>query len=218
MAHHRCGVIFRLEVSNCSLASSRPPVARIEEEVKLASTCVLLGAGASHHYLGAAMKWTSGDRSNIEDATGQHPAAWECAARWPRYRRPSAGPGPQLGYWNDSLHWLAAMVRLHHPSANVQPGGPPASTSAAERSAVDMVDAVMDDAQSTWRQILGGTVSANDGGAVPRCVSVLAAASSQSATGPFYRPADRAGLSRSRSLLASCRVASVRQATSPAHT
>ena len=53
-----------------------------------------------------------------------------------------------------------------------------------------MVDAVMDDAQSTWQQILGGPVSAHDA----RCCSAMRYQSgcgfAQSATGPFYCPAD----------------------------
>jgi MFS family permease len=56
----------------------------------------------------------------------------------------------------DFLSLVGGDGSVAPPSANVQPGRPPASTSAAEEKAVDMVDAVMDDAQSTWQQILGG--------------------------------------------------------------
>ena len=41
------------------------------------------------------------------------------------------------------------------PTTNVQPSAPPADTTAAEEKTVDLVDAVMGDAQAMWQQLLG---------------------------------------------------------------
>ena len=100
------------------------------------------------------MKWTSGDRGNIEDARGS-----------------SGGMGIRAGglgigglllvlvlSWATGIDFLSLLGgggAGAPPSADVQPGGPPPATSPAEESAVDMVDAVMDDAQQTWQQVLG---------------------------------------------------------------
>src|SRR3954449_4430239 len=101
------------------------------------------------------MKWTSGDPSNIEDARGS-----------------SGGMGIRAGglgvgglllalvlSWATGIDFLSLLGgggSVAPPSADVQPNSPPARTSAAEENSVDMVDAVMDDAQGTWEQILGG--------------------------------------------------------------
>jgi len=134
------------------------------------------------------MKWSSGDRSNIEDARGS-----------------SGGMGIRAGglgigglllalvlSWATGIDFLSLLGgggAVVPPSADVQPSGPPARTSAAEESAVDMVDAVMADAQSTWEQVLGNRYR--------RTTAVLfrdayqsGCGFAQSATGPFYCPAD----------------------------
>ena len=134
------------------------------------------------------MKWTSGDRSNIEDA-----------------RASSGGMGMRAGglgigglllvlvlSWATGIDFLSLVGgdgSVLPPSANVQPGGPPASTSAAEEKAVDMVDAVMDDAQSTWQQILGGRYQPTTA-VLFRDAYQSGCGFAQSATGPFYCPAD----------------------------
>ena len=134
------------------------------------------------------MKWTSGDRSNIEDA-----------------RASSGGMGMRAGglglgglllvlvlSWATGIDFLSLVGgdgSVAPPSANVQPGRPPASTSAAEEKAVDMVDAVMDDAQSTWQQILGGRYQPTTA-VLFRDAYQSGCGFAQSATGPFYCPAD----------------------------
>jgi uncharacterized protein len=131
------------------------------------------------------MRWTKGDRGNIEDVRG------------------STGGGMRMGgvglgallimfllSWATGVDFLSllggggAVV----PTTNVD-AGPPAATTAAEENAVDMVDAVMEDAQSTWEQILGSRYQ--------RTVATLfrdaiqtGCGFAQSATGPFYCPGD----------------------------
>lgn len=68
-------------------------------------------------------------------------------------------------------------------------GGPPAATSPEEERMVDFVDAVMEDAQATWQELLGGryreTVAV-----LFRDATQSACGLGQAATGPFYCPAD----------------------------
>jgi predicted metalloprotease len=58
-----------------------------------------------------------------------------------------------------------------------------------EEKLVDMVDAVMDDAQDTWRQLLGGRYQ-DTKAVLFRDAINSACGFAQSATGPFYCPAD----------------------------
>jgi predicted metalloprotease len=133
------------------------------------------------------MKWTQGDRGNIEDMRGR-----------------SGGMGLRAGglglggillmlvlSWATGIDFLSlAGGGNMAPSSSVEPGGPPANTSPAEERAVDMVDAVMGDAQSTWQQLLGGRYRPTT--AVLFRDSIQSACGfAQSATGPFYCPADQ---------------------------
>jgi predicted metalloprotease len=62
--------------------------------------------------------------------------------------------------------------------------------SPAEEKLVDMVDAVLDDAQDTWRQLLGGQYQ-DTKAVLFRDAINSACGFAQAATGPFYCPADR---------------------------
>jgi hypothetical protein len=62
--------------------------------------------------------------------------------------------------------------------------------SPAEEKLVDMVDAVMADAQETWRQLLGGQYQ-DTKAVLFRDAINSACGFAQAATGPFYCPADR---------------------------
>jgi uncharacterized protein len=134
------------------------------------------------------MKWTSGDRSNVEDVRGS-----------------SGGMGMRAGglglgglllllvlSWATGIDFLSLVggggVDVP-PSANVQPDGRPTATSPAEEKAVDMVDAVMDDAQSTWQELLGSRYQRTTA-VVFRDAYPSACGFAQAATGPFYCPAD----------------------------
>jgi predicted metalloprotease len=134
------------------------------------------------------MKWTSGDRSNIEDARGS-----------------SGGMGMRAGglglgglllvlvlSWATGIDFLSLVGGGDvgpAPSARVEPGGAPPATSPAGEKTVDMVDAVMDDAQSTWQQILGGRYQPTTA-VLFRDAYQSGCGFAQSATGPFYCPAD----------------------------
>ncbi len=134
------------------------------------------------------MKWTSGDRRNIEDMRGS-----------------SGGMGMRAGglglgglllvlvlSWATGIDFLSLVGGDGSgapPSANVPSSGTPAPTSPAEEKAVDMVDAVMDDAQSTWQQILGSRYQPTTA-VLFRDAYQSGCGFAQSATGPFYCPAD----------------------------
>jgi hypothetical protein len=64
------------------------------------------------------------------------------------------------------------------------------NASPEEERLVDMVDAVMDDAQGTWRQLLGGRYQETRA-VLFRDAIQSACGFAQSATGPFYCPGDR---------------------------
>jgi predicted metalloprotease len=132
------------------------------------------------------MKWTPGDRSNIEDMRGR-----------------SGGRAMGVGGLGVGgvllllvLSWatgidLTSIVGSGDapPSSSVGTAGKVASTPEEERL-VDMVDAVMDDAQGTWREILGGRYQ-DTRAVLFRDAINSACGFAQAATGPFYCPADR---------------------------
>lgn len=74
------------------------------------------------------------------------------------------------------------------PTSNVD-AGPPADASAAEENAVDMVDAVMADAQATWQQVLGNRYQPTVATLFRDAVQTQCGFA-ESATGPFYCPGD----------------------------
>lgn len=133
------------------------------------------------------MKWTQGDRGNIED-----------------YRGSTGGGAMRMGGLGLGgllvvllLSWLTGVDFLSlvgdpgaggPPADSVGTGGTVASTPEEEKT-VDFVDAVMEDLQETWADQLGGQYS-------PTAVRLYRDAIQsgcgfgQSATGPFYCPAD----------------------------
>jgi predicted metalloprotease len=128
------------------------------------------------------MKWEAGDRSNIEDARGRSGAG-------------VAGIGIGGFLLLLVLSW-ATGTNLFTLIGNDVPGGgaasrpaSPAESSPAEERMVDFVDAVMNDAQDTWAELLGAryhrTVVR-----LFRDVDESACGAAQAATGPFYCPAD----------------------------
>ena len=132
------------------------------------------------------MRWTPGDRSNIEDRRGMSGVGVG-----------GLGIGGLLVLlllsWFTGVDLISLFSGVGGPAPTESVGttgsGKIATTPEEERM-VDMVDAVMDDAQETWAQILGGRYQ--------RTTAVLfrdaiqsACGFAQAATGPFYCPADR---------------------------
>jgi uncharacterized protein len=132
------------------------------------------------------MKWTAGNRGNVEDARG------------------SSGGGLRLGglglgglllvlilSWATGIDFLSLVGTdgAAPPSASTGTGGELRTTPEEERM-VDFVDAVMQDAQETWRSALGGRYQETRA-VLFRDAIQSACGSAQSATGPFYCPADQ---------------------------
>jgi uncharacterized protein len=130
------------------------------------------------------MRWTPGDRSNIEDSRGR-----------------TGGVGvTQLGIggflvllvlsWisGTNLFTLLGTGDSASPSGSVGTTGQVASSPAEERM-VDFVDAVTKDAQDTWAQLLGGRYERTRV-VLFRDAVESACGFAESATGPFYCPRD----------------------------
>jgi predicted metalloprotease len=133
------------------------------------------------------MKWTPGDRSNIEDARGRSGGVALGAG--------GLGVGGILLLlvlsWATGIDFtsLGGGGAAPAPTESVGTAGRVASTPEEERM-VDMVDAVMDDGQDTWRQLLGGKYEATRAVLFRDAIN-SACGFAQSATGPFYCPGDR---------------------------
>lgn len=130
------------------------------------------------------MRWTPGDRSNVEDYRGRSGLR--------------VGGGLGLGgfllllvlSWATGTNWFALLgTGDGTPGTAVGTSGR-ASGSPTEERAVDFVDAVMTDVQSTWQSLLGNRYD-------PTRVALFRDAINsgcgfaQSATGPFYCPQDQ---------------------------
>ena len=135
------------------------------------------------------MKWTAGNRDNVEDV------------------RSRSGGGMRMGGLGLGgllivlvLSWVTGVdfLSLVGPDAistspSVSTGTGPAGefrTTPEEEKLVDFVDAVMKDAQEMWQAKLGGRYQQTRA-VVFRDVVQSACGSAQSATGPFYCPADQ---------------------------
>lgn len=133
------------------------------------------------------MKWTPGGRGNIEDRRGQRAGGIGMVP---------IGAGGFVLLLLLSLFTGVDFLSLVGPNPSQAPTGSsvdtsgPVSTSPEEERLVDLVAAVVEDAQQTWEQLLGGRYQ--------RTTTVLfrdavhsACGTAQSAVGPFYCPGDR---------------------------
>src|SRR5262245_63917805 len=95
------------------------------------------------------MRWTSGDRSNIEDYRGRSPVVGGA----------SVGLGGFLLLlilsWATGTNFLS-LLNPGRTTDTTSPSAPVESSPAEERS-VDFVDAVMRDVQDTWKTLLPNT-------------------------------------------------------------
>lgn len=132
------------------------------------------------------MKWSPGDRSNIEDRRGM--------------RGGMRGGGMQLGIGGiivlailsyatgtDFLSMVSGGDPLAPASAPAEPGQ--VATSPTEERAVDFVAAVAQDNQDTWARLLGPRYERTVVSLFRDSVD-SACGMAESATGPFYCPGD----------------------------
>jgi uncharacterized protein len=132
------------------------------------------------------MKWTAGNRDNVEDVRSQ-----------------SGGGGMRMGGLGLGglllvliLSWATGVdfLSLVGPDAvstgpSVSTGGGELRTTPEEEKLVDFVDAVMKDAQEMWQTKLGGRYRPTRA-IIFRDATQSQCGFAQSATGPFYCPAD----------------------------
>ncbi|CAN5654555.1 neutral zinc metallopeptidase [soil metagenome] len=134
------------------------------------------------------MKWTPGGRGNIEDRRGQSAGGGRSVV--------PLGIGGLLVLlvlsWFTGVDFLSLVGTGGPPVSGDRPSGPsaPVRASAEEEQLVDFVDAVVEDAQQMWGQLLPGRYQ--------RTTTVLfrdavqsTCGFAQSAVGPFYCPGDR---------------------------
>src|SRR3954468_23546414 len=132
------------------------------------------------------MKWTSGDRGNIEDMRGSSGGM----------RAMPMGIGGVLVLlllsWATGVDFLSLVGGGggSAPTTNVGTPGPAASSPAEEKT-VDFLDAVMADAQSTWQQLLGSRYQRLTPGLFPGSVVPQGWGRASGASGPFYCPGER---------------------------
>jgi len=135
------------------------------------------------------VKWTAGNRENVEDVRGR-----------------SGGGGLRMGglgiggilvllvlSWATGVDFLSLLGTDGAgppPSANTSARTGELRTTPEEERLVDFVDAVMKDAQETWQSTLGGRYQATRA-VIFRDAIQSACGSAQSATGPFYCPGDQ---------------------------
>ena len=127
------------------------------------------------------MRWTPGDRSNIEDMRGR-----------------SGGRAVPIGIggvvllallsWATGTDFLSMVSDQNAPSQSVDASGEIKSTPAEEHM-VDLVDQVAEDAQTTWERLLGNRYLRTRVVLFRDSVS-SACGLAQAATGPFYCPSD----------------------------
>jgi uncharacterized protein len=135
------------------------------------------------------MRWTRGDRSNIDD------------------ERAGSGAGMRAGLpiglgglvvililsWltgTDILSLLGGGGTVAPPTASVSSGGGRTAATPAEERRVDFVDAVMGDVQQTWQQLLGSRYERTQV-TVFRDAIRSACGMGDAASGPFYCPGDK---------------------------
>jgi uncharacterized protein len=127
------------------------------------------------------MRWTPGNRGNIQDMRGR------------------SGRAMPLGIggfvvllllsWATGTDFLSLFTQ-NTPSETVGTSSDPVATTPAEERMVDFVDAVANDAQETWSELLGGRYQRTQV-VLFRDAVQSACGSASSATGPFYCPGDR---------------------------
>lgn len=131
------------------------------------------------------MRWTSGSRGNIEDLRGRSGVGM---------RAGGLGVGGLLLLlllsWATGVDFLSLAGGGAAPTESVGRGSTPA-TSPEEARLIDMVDNVVEDAQNTWRKLLGSRYEETRVRLFRDAVSTEGCGFAQAASGPFYCPGDR---------------------------
>src|SRR6185295_2869719 len=125
------------------------------------------------------MRWTPGDRGNIQDMRGRSGRALPI------------GIGGfvvlLLLSWATGTDFLSLLTQT--PTESVGTSGD-VTTTPAEEKMVDFVDAVTDDVQRTWSELLGSRYGRTNV-VLFRDAIQSSCGFAESATGPFYCPGDR---------------------------
>jgi len=132
------------------------------------------------------MRWTPGDRGNIEDRRGS-------SARMGALPLGIGGVLVLLVLsWFTGVDFLSLLGGGGAPQTQTESAGAsgPVTASPEEEKMVDFVDAVMADTQSTWGELLGGRYQPTTA-VLFREATDSTCGFAQSAVGPFYCPADR---------------------------
>lgn len=133
------------------------------------------------------MRWSTGDRSNIEDARGRSGGGVRGGV--------PMGIGGILVLlvlsWATGTDFLSLLGGgTQGPSSSVSEPAGELQTTPEEERMVDMVDAVAGDAQDTWQRLLGDRYQRTRVTLFRDAVQ-SACGAAESATGPFYCPADQ---------------------------
>ncbi|MGE3957471.1 MAG: neutral zinc metallopeptidase [Vicinamibacterales bacterium] len=134
------------------------------------------------------MRWSSGDRSNIEDVRGRSGGGMRGGVPF--------GIGGLLVLlvlsWATGTDFLSLLGGLDQgaPSSAVTGTTGELQTTPEEERMVDMVDAVAGDAQDAWQRLLGDRYQRTRVVLFREAVRSGCGAA-ESATGPFYCPADQ---------------------------
>jgi uncharacterized protein len=131
------------------------------------------------------MRWTPGNRGNIEDLRGR-------SGRGMRMGAPMGLGGlviVLLLSWFTGVDFSALLGGGVPPSEYAGTSGRVEASPEEERM-VDMVDAVMEDVQATWAELLGGRYQETRAVLFRDAIQSTCGFAS-SATGPFYCPGDR---------------------------
>jgi predicted metalloprotease len=129
------------------------------------------------------MRWTPGDRSNVEDYRGRSGMGLKAGG---------LGIGGLLVMlilsWATGIDFLSLVGNSGPPTETVGTTGTVASTPEEEKL-VDYVDAVMNDTQETWQRLLGSRYQPTKARLFRDAIQ-SACGFAESASGPFYCPGD----------------------------
>jgi uncharacterized protein len=131
------------------------------------------------------MRWTPGDRSNIEDLRGRSGFGMKAGG---------LGVGGLLVMlllsWATGVDFTSLAGEEGAPTETVgTSGSAPVATTPEEEKLVDFVDVVMDDTQDVWQKLLGSRYQPTKARLFRDAIQ-SACGFAQSASGPFYCPAD----------------------------